>query len=103
MSQTGYYPNWRDKVVFSNEGPKPQILLEDEKIKVIIAGLEPGQKIPPHQENLSVFHFLDGKGWMTVDGERLAVAAGATIITQSGSARGIEAETRLVFLATRVA
>ncbi len=40
---------------------------------------------------------------MTVDEERFAIEAGATVITPDGAVRGIEAETRLAFLATRVA
>ncbi len=96
------FPNWRDKVVFSADGPKPQVLMENDKLKVVVGGLEPGQKIPPHPEGESVFHFLEGTGWMVVEGERLAVKPGATVITPAGAKRGIEAETRLAFLAARV-
>lgn len=97
------YPDWKEKVVFSKEGPKPQTLEENNRLKVIIAGLEPGQKIPEHPENLAVYHFLEGVGWMIVDGERFAVSQGATVITPQGAARGMEAETRLAFIATRMA
>jgi quercetin dioxygenase-like cupin family protein len=96
-------PNWKEKVVYAADGPKPQVLLENEKLKVVIGGLEPGQVIPPHPESWGVYHFLQGTGWMRVDGERLAVGPGATVIAPAGSARGIEAETQLAFLATRVA
>ncbi len=95
--------NWKDKVVYSAAGPEPQVLIENEQLKVVIGGLEAGQAIPPHPESWGVFHFLDGTGWMRVDGQRIAVGPGATIIVPAGSARGIEAETRLAFLATRVA
>ena len=98
-----FNPDWREKVVYSAEGPQPQILLENEKVKVLIAGLEPGQRIPPHPETLGVYHFLEGTGWMIVDGERLPVEPGATVITPVGASRGVEAGTRLAFLATRVA
>ena len=64
------YPDWRSKVVFSGEGPQPQILVENEKLKVVVAGLEAGQRIPAHPESLAMYHFLDGSGWMTVAGER---------------------------------
>ena len=96
------YPNWQEKVVFSPDGPQPQILVENEKLKVIVAGLEIGQKIPPHPEAQAVYHFLDGTGWMTVDDERYPVRPGATVITSAGAKRGIEAETRLAFLAVRI-
>jgi quercetin dioxygenase-like cupin family protein len=39
---------------------------------------------------------------MVVDAERFVLAAGATVIAPRGSRRGIEAETRLAFLAVRV-
>jgi len=94
--------NWKDKVVFSAAGPQPQILIENEKLKVLIGGLEPGQMIPPHPASWAVYHFLEGTGWMRVDDERIAVGPGVTVVAPAGAARGIEAETRLAFLATRV-
>lgn len=97
------YPDWKEKVVFSNEGPKPKILEENDRLKVILAGLEPGQMIPEHPENLGMYYFLEGSGWMIVDGERFAVRQGAIVITPQGAARGMQAETRLAFIAARVA
>lgn len=97
------YPDWRENVVFAQDGPKPQVLMGNDKLKVVIGGLEAGQKIPPHPEGESVFHFLEGNGWMIVGDERFAVKSGATVVTPAGAKRGIEAETRLVFLAARVA
>jgi hypothetical protein len=40
---------------------------------------------------------------MTVAGERLAIEAGATVIVPDNVARGLEAQTQLAFMATRVA
>ena len=97
------FPDWRDKVVFSNDGPHPQALIETDKFKAVIAGLEPGQKIPPHPEGASMYHFLEGSGWIIVGDERLAVKPGSTVVMPAGTSRGVEAETRLVFLAARVA
>jgi quercetin dioxygenase-like cupin family protein len=99
---TQNYPNWQEKVVYSPAGPQPQVLMVNDKVKVIMAGLELGQKIPEHSEATSVYHFLEGNGWMLVDGERLAVSSGATIVMPHGTVRGMEAETRLAFLATRI-
>ncbi|MCC6896871.1 MAG: 4Fe-4S binding protein [Anaerolineae bacterium] len=101
--QSMFYPDWQEKVVFSPEGPQPQILTENEKLKVIIAGLEVGQKIPLHPDALAVYHFLEGTGWMIVDDKRYAVSPGATVITPEGAVRGAEAETRLVLIAARIA
>lgn len=103
MTQTILYPDWKEKVVFSKEGPRPQTLVETDKLKVLVAGLEAGQKIPPHPESLGMYYFLEGTGWIIVNGERLAVASGATVIVPEGATRGIDAETRLAFLAARVA
>lgn len=96
-------PHWQEKVIFSPAGPQPQVVAESDKFKTIMAGLEPGQKIPPHPEATAIYHFLDGSGWMQVDDERFSVAAGATVFTPEGAKRGIEADSRLAFLATRLA
>lgn len=96
-------PDWKAAVVFSANGPQPQILLENAAAKIILIGLEAGQRIPAHPEALAVYHFLEGSGWMNVDDERIPVTAGTTLITPAGAKRGVEAETRLAFLATRIA
>lgn len=103
MTPSALFPDWRDSVVYSDAGPQPQILLANEKMKIIVAGLEPGQKIPEHAEASAVYHFLEGSGWIMVDGQRWAVEAGATVLMPDGTVRGMEAETRLAFLAVRVA
>lgn len=94
--------NWRDTITYPSDGPNPQILTENEHQKVILAGLEAGSQIPVHPEGLATYHILDGTGWMTVDARRFSIKAGATIVTPDGAARGIEADTRLAFLAVRV-
>ncbi|MEZ4669701.1 MAG: hypothetical protein R3E39_17490 [Anaerolineae bacterium] len=96
-------PDWREKVVYASDGPKPLFLAESDQIKFVLAGLEAGQKIPVHPDTLAMYHFLDGSGWMVVDGERIAVGAGTTVVAPDGAARGMEAETRLAFIASRVA
>ncbi|MCP4419566.1 MAG: cupin domain-containing protein [Chloroflexi bacterium] len=100
--KTTIYPDWKDKAVYSDEGPQPQVLMVDEKVKLILGGLLPGQQIPEHAEAQAIYHFLEGRGWMTIDGERTAVSSGATIVMPEGTTRGMEAETRLTFLATRI-
>jgi len=97
-----YFADVKEKVVFSSPGPQPQSLYTEGELKVITAGLEAGQKIPVHPEGLAVYTFLEGKGWMVVDGERLSVSPGACVITLSGAQRGIEADTRLIFVAARI-
>ncbi len=95
--------DWKERVVFSAGGPQPQILEENELFKVVLAGLEPGQHIPVHPELGAVYYILQGAGWMTVDDERFPIEAGAVISMGNGAARGVEAETRLAFLAVRTA
>ncbi len=97
-SQRLLYPSWEDVVVFSSQGPSPHMLLESDKLVVVVVGLEPGQQIAPHKAPTSVFHILEGSGWMTVNGERLPIKKDATIIVPDGGSRGVEAETKLVFL-----
>ncbi len=97
-----FYSNPVEKVVLAADGPKPQELYSEGELKVIAAGLEAGQKIPVHPEGLSVFHFVEGRGTMIVDGERLPVAPGTVIIATYGTPRGMEAETKLKFVAVRV-
>ncbi len=101
--ESEFLADWRDKVLFSAEGPSPQIVVENERLKVIVSGLEAGQKIPPHPDALAVYHFLKGTGWMSVDDRRYRVGPGATVITPPGSRRSIEAEDALVFLGVRIA
>jgi len=60
MNQTLYFANLREQVVFSPDGPRPQVLVQTDKLKALVAGLEPGQTIPPHPEELSMYYFLEG-------------------------------------------
>ncbi len=103
MNKATLYPNWKEKIVFGDDGPQPQVLMVDEKVKVILAGLKPGQKIPNHAEAQAMYYFLEGNGWMTVNDEIMPVSTGSTIVMPAGTIRGMEAETQLVFLATRIA
>ena len=102
MTQATLYTDWREKVVYSAEVPQPQPLMADEKVKIVVAGLEPGQKIPAHPEAAAMYHILEGSGWMLVDDERFPINQGATVVMPAGTVRGMEAETRLAFLATRI-
>lgn len=93
--------DWKERVVFSKEGPQPQVLEENTLFKTILAGLEAGQSIPVHPELGAVYFILQGSGWMTVDEERFPIEAGSIITMGNGAARGMEATSRLAFLAVR--
>ncbi|HQY92733.1 MAG: cupin domain-containing protein [Caldilinea sp.] len=99
--QTIFFPSVEKQVIFGEDGPRPQFLVDSEKLKVLVAGLEPGQQIPTHPETLAVYYFLEGEGVMTVNHEEFAVTAGSTIVTPLGAARGMRATTRLIFLAAK--
>lgn len=103
MNQNVLFPDWREKVVYGENGPKHQVLKETDKIKVLVGGLRAGQRIPVHPEGESVYYFLEGSGTMTADGERFDVGPGAIVLVPAGGKRGLEAETQLAFLATRIA
>jgi mannose-6-phosphate isomerase-like protein (cupin superfamily) len=97
-----FIPDWRELVRFAAPRPEPTLIRDEAGFRVLLAGLEPGGAIPVHPERLAIYHILEGHGSMVVDEERFALAAGATVIAPRGSRRGIEAATRLAFLAVRV-
>jgi quercetin dioxygenase-like cupin family protein len=102
MSRKLLFADWKEVVVFSDEGMQPQVLVETAQYKCVIAGLAAGNSVPPHPEGPAIFHFLGGSGRMIVGEENFAVQAGATVIVPDGARRGIEAETQLAFLAVRL-
>lgn len=103
MSQL-LYPDLHAVVTFGPDGPQPQPLASSPKFKAVAVGLAPGQKIPLHPEDGSaLFHIVEGTGWALVNDERLAVQPGATVIVPENGKRGMEATTRLIFLAVRIA
>jgi quercetin dioxygenase-like cupin family protein len=97
-----YIQDVKTKAIFSPDKVQPQILFTEGELKVVTVGLEAGQSIPAHPEGLAVYTFLEGQGVMIVDGERMAVKPGATIITQPGALRGVEAESKLIFVGVRI-
>ena len=99
--QAIFFPDTKAQAVFGEHGPQPQFLVDDPTFKVIVGGLEPGQRIPLHPESLAMYHFVTGTGTMTVDEEQFPITAGATVIPPAGARRGIEAATRIVFLAAK--
>ena len=101
-NSTLFYADTKTLATFSKEDLQPHFLLDGETLKVIVAGLEAGQQIPAHPESSAMYHFLEGRGEMTVDGEQFSVEPGVTVIVQDGSSRGMRADTRLVFLAAKI-
>ncbi len=94
---------WQDCIQFGEDRPNPQTVLENERVRLIIAGLKPGQSIPVHPEAAAVYQFIQGKGIMTVDGEDYPVEPGSVLAMPEGAQRGLRAESEIIFLATRLA
>ena len=102
MTDPAFASDWRDLVRYSGPGPTPSVLVDEPDLRVLVAGLEPGGRIPPHAERRAVYHALEGEGVMRLDGAELPFRAGAIVVAPDGATRGFEAVTRLAFLAVRV-
>lgn len=96
-----YLTHIQDKAVFAEDGPQPHFLVDGPRFKVLVAGLEPGQRIPVHPDVTAVYYFLEGRGQMTVGEHSFAVHPGVTVIAPDGAGRGMQAETRLIFLGAK--
>lgn len=84
---------------------RPRILHTDDRTKVVLVCLEPGQGIPAHpEENQAYFHVLEGSGVMLTDEGDVAMKAGNLVTIPRGGVRGIRAGdgVRLVVLAIAV-
>jgi copper chaperone len=100
MKKAKHYSSWKELVAYSSDGPKHTELIKTEGYNAVVVGLETGQKISPHPAPTASYHFLEGSGWMIVDGERIAVEQGSTVVVPAGIPRGMEADTRLAVLAS---
>ncbi|HNQ93391.1 MAG TPA: cupin domain-containing protein [Anaerolineales bacterium] len=96
-----YFPDIKSKAVFAADGPKPQFLIDAPQFKALVVGLEAGGQIPIHPGEAAMYHFLEGEGLMTVGEETFAIKPGVTVIAPSGSKRGMNAKTRVVFLGSK--
>ncbi len=96
-----YYADARQQVHYTPGGPQPQYVLDGDHAKVLLAGLEPGQRIPVHPENLALYTILEGRGTMLVGDDQFPIGPGALIVVPAGVGRGMIAETRLAFVAAR--
>ena len=94
---------WQDFVKYGNERPNPQTMIENDRVRVIVAGLKAGQSIPVHPEAAAVYIILEGEGVMTVDDQEHSVQSGSVITVDDNSRRGLEAYLELAFLTVRLA
>ena len=68
MNETTLYPNWQDQVVYGSDGPQPHILMANEKVKALMAGLRTwrkntGTRRSPSLVSFSGRHRLDDRRW----------------------------------------
>ena len=96
-----YYADARVQVQYTPDGPQPAYVLDGDQAKVLLAGLEPGQRIPVHPEALAAYTILEGTGTMQVGDEQYPIGPGSLIVVPAGVRRGMVAETRLSFVAAR--
>lgn len=100
MKKAKLYSSWEELIAYSSDGPKHTELIRTEAYNAVLVGLEASQKISPHPAPEASYHFLEGSGWIIVDGERMAVEQGTTVVVPAGIPRGMEADTRLAVLAS---
>ena len=100
-SSQSYFFDTKAKAVFSPQGTQPQFLIDAPKFKALVVGLEAGQQIPPHPAGAAMYHFLEGEGLMTIGDEAFAIKPGATVVVTDGVKRGMNAKTRVIFLASK--
>lgn len=96
-----YFVDIKGKAVFSGDGPQPQFLFDAPAFKVLVVGLEAGAQIPVHPAEAAMYHFLEGEGLMTVGDQTFGIKPGVTVVVPGGERRGMNARTRLVFLASK--
>lgn len=98
MTSVNYVADWQSIAHASDDGPSISMLHESEELRVLLVALAAGQVLPDHPGPATCFHFLDGEGEVVVNGEAVAVAAGATLVIPTGAYRSIRTNSGLTFL-----
>lgn len=91
----------KDKISFSKDGPKKEIIYDSEKAKAVLFCLEPGQGVGPHAVSSEIaLMAIDGKGiFITGDGEN-KVEKGFLVVCKENEQHGIRAvDERFVVMA----
>ncbi len=90
---------YQDLVEFRPDRFNAIIVAEDERVRVVLVCLEPGQFVPAHkpESDLAVV-VLDGHGTILAGQREEPVGPGTVAFVPAGEARGLRAETRLVAL-----
>jgi len=91
----------KDKISFSKDGPRKEIIYDSKEAKGVLFCLEPGQGVGPHAVSSEIALFaIEGKGvFITGDGEKQA-EKGSLVVCKENEQHGIKAEKeRFVVLA----
>ncbi|MBI3752775.1 MAG: hypothetical protein HY266_01860 [Deltaproteobacteria bacterium] len=83
----------KDKISFSKDNPKKEIIYDSEKAKAVLFCLEPGQGVGPHAVSSEIaLMAIDGKGiFITGDGEKQA-EKGSLVVCKENEQHGIKAD-----------
>jgi len=90
----------KDKISFSKDGPRKEIIYDSKEAKGVLFCLEPGQSVGPHAVSSEIALFaIEGKGiFITGDGEKQA-EKGSLVVCIDNEQHGIKAVERFVVLA----
>jgi len=91
--------NVYEQVSFSSKGFLAERLHRSSRMRVLVLGLNPGQRIPTHPDRVdTLFLFTEGSGKIIIGEEEHEVKAGSFASVNAGVPRGIEAGTKMVVL-----
>ncbi len=91
--------SYQQTTAFTPERFNPVVVVENERVKVIVAYFEPGQFIPVHRPGVDLtLTILEGQAMVVAGEEEAKLGPGSLVFVPAGETRGIKAETRLVIL-----
>jgi quercetin dioxygenase-like cupin family protein len=93
--------HYAESAAFRDPHFNPIGLAESSRLKLVLACLEPGQSIPPHEPGVDLaLVVLEGEGTL-ISGEREEpIRPGSIGFVPAGVRRGIKAATRMIALHT---
>lgn len=91
--------NVYEEAVFSSKGFLARRLHRSSRMRVLVLGLNPGQRIPAHPDRVdTLFLVVEGSGKFIIDEQEHEVSPGAFVSVKAGVSRGIEACTKMIVL-----
>ncbi len=91
--------SYQQAAAFRSDRFNPVVLAENERVKVILACMEPEQFIPVHSPGVDLtLVVLQGEGRLVAGDREEQIAPGTVAFVPAGQLRGLKATTRLVAL-----